>query len=114
MSVSIIHNPRCTKSRQALSYLIEKGIDPEVRLYLKDELSETELKEILVKLSMTPQELLRKNEAIFRSEFKGKEHTDEEWIKIMTTHPKLIERPIIIKGDKAVVARPTEEIDKLI
>ena len=62
---------------------------------------------------MTPQELLRKNEAVFKDEFKGKDLTDDQWIEAMIEHPKLMERPIIVKGNKAVVARPTEKIDDL-
>lgn len=114
MKVTIIHNPRCTKSRQALQYLEERGVETEVRLYLKDELSRQELLDILTKLGVTPYDLLRKGEAIFKSDYKGKELSDEEWITAMLEHPKLIERPIIIKGNKAVIGRPTEAIDNIL
>lgn len=111
--VKVYHNPRCTKSRNSLAYLDEKGVSYDVHLYLQDALSHEELKQILNQLGMTPQELLRKNEAVFKDEFKGKDLTDDQWIEAMIEHPKLMERPIIVKGNKAVVARPTEKIDDL-
>lgn len=114
MGITIYHNPRCTKSREAVKYLEEKGVDIEIREYLKDSFSENELDDVLQKLGMQPEELLRKNEAIFKEHFKGKTLSRTEWIKNMIAFPKLIERPIVVKEDKAVVARPTEKIDELI
>lgn len=113
MKVTIIHNNRCTKSRQALQYLEDKGVELSVREYLKEELTAEELKKILKKLKISAEELIRKKEAIFKESYKGKELTEDEWIEAMITHPKLIERPIIIAGRKAVIARPTENIDLL-
>jgi arsenate reductase len=114
MSITVYHNPRCTKSREAVKYLEEKGVDIEIREYLKDSFSENELDDVLQKLGMQPEELLRKNEAIFKEQFKGKTLSRTEWIKKMIAFPKLIERPIVVKEDKAVVARPAEKIDELL
>ena len=114
MSIKVYHNPRCTKSREAVKYLEEKGADFEIREYLKDSFTENELDDVLQKLGMQPEELLRKNEAIFKEQFKGKTLNRTEWIKNMIAFPKLIERPIVVKEDKAVVARPAEKIDELV
>ena len=112
--VKVYHNPRCTKSRNSLAYLDEKGVSYDVHLYLQDSLTNKEFKQILIKLGMKPQELLRKNEAIFKEQFKGKELTDDQWIEAMIESPKLMERPIVVKGNRAVVARPTEKINELL
>ncbi len=112
--MELIHNPRCSKSRQAKELLEEKGIDFEVREYLKNELSEMELSEILNKLGKEPQDILRKGEAIFKEQFKGKELSRAEWIKAMVENPKLIERPILISGNQAIVGRPPEDVLKII
>lgn len=113
MKYTIIHNNRCRKSREALAFLEEHKMETEVREYLKEELSVKELTEIIKKLDIAPQDLLRKNEAVYKELYKGKELSDKEWIKAMVENPKLIERPIVIKGDKAVVARPADNINKL-
>ena len=110
MSVKIYHNPRCTKSRQALAMLEEKKEDIEVIEYLKDLPTKKELKQVLKQLNMSAEELLRKNEKIYKEEYKGKDLSEVEWIEAMIKHPKLIERPIVIKDGKAVIARPTEKL----
>ncbi len=109
--ITLIHNPRCSKSRQAKDYLESKGVDFETRLYLKEPLSEKGLVEIIQKLDLKPIELIRTNEAIWKEQYKGKSLDDSEVIQAMAAHPKLIQRPIIINGDKAVIGRPTEKID---
>ncbi len=111
--LKVYHNPRCTKSRNSLAYLDEKGLSYDVHLYLEDGLSHSKLKEILGQLGMAPQELLRKNETVFKERFKGKDLSDDQWIDVMIEFPKLMERPIVVKGNKAVIARPTEKIDEL-
>ncbi len=108
------HNPRCRKSRETLEFLKEKGIEPELFFYLKTPPTFEELKEVVRKLGIKPYDLIRKNEKIFKENFKGKEFSDDEWIKIMTENPKLIERPIIIKEDKAVIGRPKEKVLELL
>jgi len=113
MKTQILHNPRCSKSRLALQALEGKDVELEVIEYLKQPITVEELTEIVVLLGIKPVELLRKNEAIYKEQFKGKELTDQEWIQAMIDFPKLMERPIVIKDGKAVVARPTEKIEEL-
>ncbi|MEN9443336.1 MAG: hypothetical protein RIS47_226 [Bacteroidota bacterium] len=110
----IYHNNRCSKSRAGLQYLEEKGINPEVVEYMNEPLTAEELTTVLEKLGMTPLELIRKDETIYKEMYKGHSFSDADWITIMLENPRLIERPIIVKGDKAVVARPTEKIDELL
>ena len=112
--MQIIHNPRCSKSRQTLKILTDRGIEPEVILYLKEPLTEKRLGEIIKMLGIKPHDLIRTTEEVYRSEFKGKDLTDEQWIEAMIAHPKLIERPIVIEGDKAVLGRPPEKVIELI
>ncbi len=114
MKTTIWHNPRCSKSRAGLKYLEEKGIEPEVIRYLDTPPTVQELTDLLKTLGMAPRELMRTKEAIYR-ELKLKEVTDDAvLIAAMAEHPKLIERPVIIRGDKAVVARPAERIDEIL
>jgi len=113
MKTQILHNPRCSKSRLALQALEEKDITIEVIEYLKEPVTVAQLTEIIDLLGIKPVELLRKNEAIYKEQFKGKELSDTEWIQAMIDFPKLMERPIVIKDGKAVVARPTEKIEEL-
>lgn len=108
--ITVYHNSRCSKSRCAIDFLNEKGIDFEVVEYLKDVPTKTELKELISKLNIKPEDLIRKGEDEFKENFKGKELTDDQWIEAMVKYPKLIERPIVIKGGKAVIARPAENI----
>lgn len=110
---TVYHNPRCSKSRLALQYLEAEGKDFDIVEYLKEIPTADTMDDILNKLGMEPEALLRKNEADFKQNFKGKELSRTEWIEAMRTFPKLIERPIVIKGKKAVVARPAEKIAEL-
>lgn len=112
--MQILHNPRCSKSRQALEILKENNVNPDVVLYLKDVPTIDELKMILQKLNIKPEELLRKNEAIYKEQYKGLTFNDDEWIKVMIDNPKLIERPIVINGNKAIIARPPEKVLELL
>jgi len=112
--IKIYHNPRCKKSRAGLEYLKGKNVEFEVVEYLKNPLSEAELKDILVKLNKKPTEMIRTQEEVYKKQFKGKNFTDDEWIRIMTENPKLIQRPIVLKDYKAVWADPTDEIDRII
>ncbi len=116
MSEQIVvwHNPRCSKSRNGIKYLDEKGVEYEIRRYLDEPPTVEELKRVLKKLGMSPRELMRTKEAIYR-ELGLKEVTDEaKLIEAMAEHPKLIERPIVIRGEKAVVARPENKIDEIL
>ena len=104
------HNPKCKISRQGLSILQAKGVQLEIIEYLKKPLTVSELKKLLVKLNMKPQEIIRTNEKIYKENLKGKKFTDEEWMKIIIENPVLIERPIIEKEYKAIIGRPVENI----
>jgi arsenate reductase len=112
--IKIYHNPRCSKSRQGLLLLKENNVDFEIVEYLKKTPSKEELKEIIKKLGIKPIELVRKNEKIWKENYKGKDLTDEQIIEAMVENPKLIERPIVIKDDKAVVGRPPEKVLELV
>ncbi len=108
------HNPRCRKSREALSLLQEKGIEPELVLYLKDPPTREAFRALLKKLDMPARDLIRRNDAIYKENYKGKELSEEEWLDALTEHPKLMERPILVKGDQAVVGRPPERVLELV
>ncbi len=111
MAVKMYHNPRCSKSRQTLALLTERGITPEIVEYLKDSPSETEIRALLDMLGLSSaRDLMRTGEAIYK-ELNLKEVTDEDrLIKAMAAHPKLIERPIVIKDGKAALGRPPEHV----
>ena len=113
MKYTVYHNSRCSKSRCALQYIEDKGNSYELVEYLKTTPDSKELKDILKKLGMKAEDLIRKGESDFKDNFKGKTLSESEWIAAMIKYPKLIERPIIILGNKAVVGRPTEKIDEL-
>lgn len=106
----ILHNNRCTKSRQSKTWMDENVTNFEVINYLEDIPTEKELTEILEKLEMKPEEILRKGEAIYKEQYKGKNLSDKEWIKAMIEHPKLIERPIVVHGNKAAIGRPLKNV----
>ncbi len=112
--IQIFHNPRCGKSREALKMLEQKKLDFEVVEYLKLDLKPQILKNMLSKLNIRPIELVRKNEAVFKEKFKNKDLSDEEWIGALIEHPKLIERPIIIVGENAVIARPADKMNEIL
>ncbi|WP_179344813.1 arsenate reductase (glutaredoxin) [Winogradskyella ursingii] len=112
--ITIFHNPRCSKSREGLALLEESGKEFEVVRYLENTLSVAELKELIKKLGIKPVELVRKNEAIWKSEYKDQDLTDNEILEAMVRHPKLIERPIVVYKNKAVVGRPSEKILEII
>ena len=110
MTLTIYHNPRCRKSREALTYLEKNGHQPTVVDYQKERLTEKEIQTLLAELGYTAEALVRKNEALWKSDFKGKSLTEKELISALTEYPKLIERPIISNGNQAVIARPLEKL----
>ncbi|TNE40429.1 MAG: arsenate reductase (glutaredoxin) [Alphaproteobacteria bacterium] len=111
MSVKILHNPRCSKSRQTLALLEEKGIAPEVVLYLTDTPSKTEIANILQKLDMSPRDLMRKGEAEYKDNNLADPSLDEAaLLQALVDHPKLIERPIVLANGKARIGRPPESV----
>ena len=112
--IKIYHNPKCSKSRAGLKYLQDKGIDAEVIDYIKNPIPVGELKDITKKLNIKPLDLIRKKEDIFVKEYKNKSLTDDEWLDVMVSNPRLIERPVVVNGNKAVIARPTEKIEEIL
>ncbi|MFR0688664.1 arsenate reductase (glutaredoxin) [Enterobacterales bacterium AE_CKDN230030158-1A_HGKHYDSX7] len=109
--ISIFHNPRCSKSRGALELLEERGIQPEIIRYLETPPSAAELKALLGKLGIGARQLLRTGEDEYKElGLADPALGDDQLIAAMTQHPKLIERPIVIVGDKAVVGRPPEKV----
>tara|TARA_B110000971_G_scaffold185124_1_gene193146 strand:- start:479 stop:817 length:339 start_codon:yes stop_codon:yes gene_type:complete len=112
--MKLYHNPRCAKSRQTLALLKEKGIDPVIVLYLVDLLTYSELSNLIGLLNIPPVQLVRKSEAIWKDNFKGKALTDQQIIEAMIAHPKLIERPIVVKETRAVLGRPPENVLQLL
>lgn len=112
--LKIYHNNRCSKSRQTLELIRHSGQEVEVVEYLKTPPTAAELQDVLQRLSMKPAQLLRKGEAIYKENYKGRSLTDEEWIQEMVKHPVLIERPIVMNGDKAVIGRPPENVQELL
>ena len=112
--MKIYHNPRCTKSRETLNLIREKGVEPQIVEYLKTSPTAKELKEVLSKLKLKPQDIIRKGEDIYKEKYKGKELSDDEWIAAMVENPVLIERPIVVSGNKAVLGRPPENVLELL
>lgn len=108
--LKIYHNTRCSKSRCTLDLLNENHQNYEVVEYLKTPPTVAELKDILKKLNLKPEQLVRKGEKLFQENFAGKQFTDEEWLQLMAENPVLIERPIVVNGDKAVIGRPPENV----
>ena len=115
MSVKILHNPRCSKSRQTLQLITEKGVEPEIIEYLKTPPAKEELEKILDLLGLEPRELMRKKEKEYKEAGMDNPDLDREaLIQGMVDHPKLIERPIVIKNGKAIIGRPPERVLDLI
>lgn len=112
--IKIYHNPRCTKSREGLSEIEQLNQPFEIIKYLDNPISKDELLDILKKLNYKPLELVRTKEKIWIENYKGKKLSDNEVIEAMLKHPNLIERPIIINGNKAIVARPKEKIKEIL
>lgn len=110
MSVVIWHNPRCSKSRATLALLQERGIAPEVRLYLEDAPSEDEIRETLGLLGIDAADLVRKGEAAYKEAGLSRDSNETALIAAMVAHPKLIERPIVFAGGNARVGRPPEAV----
>lgn len=111
--IEIWHNSSCSKSGCALEYLHEQGIEVEIFDYLNAPLTVEKLSGILKKLNISAFDLLRKNEANFEAEWQSENKTEEDWIKLMVQERNLIERPIVVKGNKAIIARPLQRIHEL-
>ena len=115
MKVTIYHNPRCSKSRQTLALLRERGIEPVVVEYLQNPPDRSHLRAILKRLGMAPRDLMRHGEEAYRATGLGDASlTEEELLSAMIEHPVLIERPIVVAGDKAAIGRPPEAVLKIL
>jgi len=114
--ITVYHNPRCQKSREALAHLDAKGLEYNIRLYMNDEdsMSAAEFENVLDALEMDAIELVRTKEALWKEEFKDLELDEDEIILAMIEHPRLMERPIVMNGNKAVVARPAEKVEEVL
>lgn len=108
--ITIYHNPRCRKSRETLQLIEESGQPFQIVEYLKHPLSAEELRELLPMLNMPAEGLIRKNEAIWKEQYRGRDLTESDLLKAMEAHPKLMERPLVVKGKKAVLGRPPENV----
>ena len=111
--IEIFHNNRCSKSRCALQYLEDSKIEFKIVHYLQDLPSVEELNILIKKLGLKPIDFVRKNESIYKEQFKNGSYSDEEWLQILHEFPILIERPIVIQGNKAIIARPPELVKSL-
>ena len=112
--LTIYHNPRCRKSRETLDIINEQGTEVKVIEYLSHVPTKDELASLLKKLNLSAVDIIRKGEPVYKELYKGKELTEDEWIEAMISHPKLIERPIVVKGDEAILGRPPQNVIKLL
>lgn len=112
--ITIYHNPRCRKSREALEVLKNSGLEHELRLYLQDTLSRQEITQLLEQLNMPAENLVRKGEAIWKDNYKGKSLSESDFVQALVEHPKLIQRPILATKGHAVVGRPIENVYSLL
>ena len=112
--ITVYHNTRCTKSREACSILEHKGVAFNTVEYLKTPLNQEEIKALLKKLNLKAEELVRKKEPLFLEKFASKKYTEAQWLKILTANPILIERPILVKGNKAIIGRSVERITEIL
>lgn len=108
--MKIYHNFQCSKSNAALDLIIQKGINAEIIDYLQNTPSKDELRNILIMLDMKPFDIVRKNEFTYQEKFVGQHFTDEQWVDILLQYPELIERPIVVQNNKAIIARPAERV----
>ncbi|GAB3646315.1 arsenate reductase (glutaredoxin) [Echinicola sediminis] len=115
-TVKIFHNPRCGKSRNSLKLVKEAVAEEDIEIvkYLETPPTAEELKGILKMLGLKAEELIRKNEAVWKENYKGKDFSEDQLVEIMVSHPILIERPIIIKGQEAVIGRPPENVKDIL
>lgn len=111
---TIYHNPRCSKSRAALALLREHGVEPRIIEYLETPPSAAELRVLVERLGISPRALVRGGEDVFKSKYGERTLTDAEWIAAMVADPILIERPIVVRGDRAVLGRPPEKVCELL
>lgn len=112
--ITIYHNPRCSKSREGLQLLETQDKPFTIVKYLTESLTKTELTDIIKKLGSSPIDLVRQNETIWKDNYKGKQLNDDEVLEAMLAHPALVQRPIVVNGDKAIIARPASAINDIL
>tara|TARA_Y100000590_G_scaffold469735_1_gene659409 strand:- start:2494 stop:2829 length:336 start_codon:yes stop_codon:yes gene_type:complete len=111
--MEILHNPRCSKSRATLNIILENNIQPTIRLYLDDPLSIEEIRNLLIKLDTTADQIVRKNEEVYKK-LNLKDSDQDLLIEKISKNPILLERPIVVKGEEAIIGRPPENVMKLL
>ena len=111
--IKVYHYPRCGKSRQGVEFLTDQNVKFQTIEYFKEPFTVTSLADVLKKLEVKPIELVRTNEAVWKEKYSGKELSDNAIIQAMVDHPRLIQRPIVVKNNKAVIGRPTEKIAEI-
>lgn len=110
----LYHKPTCSTSRTALQLLKENGIEPELRLYIDNPPTQKELSELMKKLGAKPIDIVRTKEKMYKEEYADRKLLKKDWLRILSKNPILIERPILIKGNKAVMGRPAERVLELL
>jgi arsenate reductase len=111
--IKVYHNPRCSKSRSALKWLEDKGIEHTIIRYLDESLLPDELENLLDLLDITAEDLIRKNENVWKERYAHLDLSEDELIMVMIEEPRLMERPIVVHGEKAIIARPAEKLEEL-
>ncbi len=114
ISMKIYHNPRCEKSREGLKYLEERGYEIQIVNYMRDGISVDELRTILKRTHLPVDELIRKQEPLYKEQYKDKILSDEEWLAVLSENPRLLQRPIVINGNRSVLAQPPNEVDRIV
>ena len=112
--ILIYHNGECSKCRGALEILQEKGVPHDVRFYIAEPLSRQELTELLGLLEMQPSQLIRTGEDLYKEQYENKQLPEEEWLEVLLQHPSLMQRPIVVKGTHAIIARPPERVYEML
>jgi len=113
-TLRLYHNARCSKSRSACALLAERGLEPELVDYLRTSPSKAELRDLAAKLGMAPSALVRRGEDVFKEHFAGRTLTEDQWLEALAAHPILLERPILVLGDRDVIGRPPERVLELL
>ncbi len=112
--ITIYHNPRCSKSRESIAFMEQQGVAYKIIKYLDAELTQEDLKKILKKLNYSPIQLVRTKDSLWQETFGQRDLSEEQIIQALVDNPKFIERPIVVNGPRAVIARPTEKIHEIL
>lgn len=112
--VQIFHNPRCSKSRAGLQYLNDNNIEYTIVDYLKEGINAEKIKELAHKIGCNAIDIVRTHEEYYKKELKGKQFSEDEWFKLIANNPKLLHRPIMVNGSKAVFAQPADKVQEII